>query len=294
MPYVDSKAGKLYCEETGAGSPVVFVHEFAGDHRSWEAQMRFLARHYRCIAFSALGYTPSDVPADEALYDWRGQVERIGAVLDHLKLERAHLVGLSMGAYSALMFGVAHPKRAQSLVVAGCGSGAPKEVRETFRAECEAMAARLEREGMAPVARQYGQGATRVQFQTKDRRGWEEFAAQLAEHSAAGSARTLRQFQALRPSLFDFGKDFAALDVPVLLIIGDEDEPCLETNLFLKRSLPHAGLLVLPNTGHTVNLEEPAAFNAAVADFLAAAERGTWPRRDPRAKSTLIMSMGKD
>lgn len=293
MPFVESKCGKLHFIEAGAGAPLVFVHEFAGDHRSWESQIRYFARHYRCVVLSAVGYPPSDVPADPALYGWRQQVENIGAVMDRLGLERAHLVGLSMGAYSALMFGASHPRRAQSLVVAGCGSGAPKPVRESFRAECEAMAARLDREGMPSVAPHYGSGATRVQFQNKDRRGWEEFARMLSEHSSAGSAHTLRQFQALRPSLFDFEAEFAALDVPVLLMVGDEDEPCLETNLFLKRALPRAGLLMLPNTGHTVNLEEPAAFNAAVTDFLAAVERGTWPRRDPRSKSASIMSMGK-
>jgi pimeloyl-ACP methyl ester carboxylesterase len=294
MPFVDTGLGKLYYEEAGQGAPLLFVHEFAGDYRSWEPQVRFFSRHYRCITYSSLGYPPSEIAEDDSLYDWRRQVDRVALIMDQLKLERAHVVGLSMGGYAALMFGVLYPARARSLVVAGCGSGAPKDVHAAFRTECEAMAARLEREGMAPVARGYSQGHTRVQFQNKDRRGWEEFAAHFAEHSAQGSARTMRRYQALRPSLFDYAAEFAALDVPILLIIGDEDEPCIETNVFLKRSLKHAGLLVVPNTGHTVNLEEPDAFNAAVADFLAAVERGTWPRRDPRARSASILSIGKD
>jgi pimeloyl-ACP methyl ester carboxylesterase len=294
MPFVESRAGRLYYEETGAGPPIVFAHEFAADHREWEGQVRHFSRRYRCITFDAPGYSPSDVPEDEALYDWSQQVESVGAVMTHLSLPRAAIVGLSMGAYAALMFGLRFPRRASALVVAGCGSGAPKDVRERFRAECEATSARIEREGMEAVARDLALGATRVQLQNKDRRGWDDFARHLAEHSTPGSARTLRRFQALRPSLYDYEAQFAALDVPVLLVVGDEDEPCLETNLFLKRTLPHAGLLMLPNTGHAVNLEEPGVFNQAVGDFLAAAERGTWPRRDPRSKSTHVLPLGRE
>jgi pimeloyl-ACP methyl ester carboxylesterase len=293
MPFAPAQGGKLHYEETGAGYPIVFAHEFAGDHRSWEGQVRYFSRHYRCITFAALGYPPSDAPDDETLYDYVHQVEQITAVMRHLGIARAHVVGLSMGAYSALHFGLRHPEMASALVIAGCGSGAPREVRQNFHAECNAVADRLAREGMERVARDYAIGAARVQFQNKDRRGWEEFARQLAEHSAKGSAATLRRFQAERPSLFDFAGELGAMNVPALLICGDEDEPCLDTNLFLKRAMKHAGLYVVPNTGHTVNLEEPAAFNAAVEHFLAAAERGTWPRRDPRSKGAGVLSLGR-
>jgi pimeloyl-ACP methyl ester carboxylesterase len=293
MPFVDTEAGRLYFEEMGAGRPIVFAHEFASDHRQWEGQVRYFSRHYRCIVFDAPGYPPSDVPEDEAAYDWRRQVANIAAVMDHLGVERAAVVGLSMGAYAALMFGLHHKERASALVVAGCGSGAPKDARARFQDECRATADRIAREGMARVARELAVGATRVQLQNKDRRGWEEFARNLAEHSSSGSAKTLRRFQAERPSLFDFETEFAGLDVPILLVVGDEDEPCLETNLHLKRTLPRAGLLVFANTGHAVNLEEPALFNDAVARFLAAADGDTWPRRDPRSKSANVLPLGK-
>ena len=293
MPYAASAGQKLYYEEAGKGYPIVFAHEFAGDCRAWESQLRRFSRDYRCIAFNAVGYPPSDVPEDEALYDYLHQVENIAAVMRHLGLAKAHIVGLSMGAYSALHFGLRHAAMASALVVAGCGSGAPREHRVRFRAESEAMAARLERDGMARVAPDLASSPTRIPFQNKDPRGWEEFRSHLAEHSATGSARTLRRFQAPRPSLWDFEAELAALDVPVLLLLGDEDEPCLETNVFLKRAIPTAGLVVVPNTGHLVNLEEPALFNDAVASFLAAAERGTWPKRDPRSKSTQVFPDGR-
>jgi pimeloyl-ACP methyl ester carboxylesterase len=293
MPYAETQGGRLYFEETGTGYPIVFAHEFAADHRQWETQVRWFSRQYRCIAFDAPGYPPSDAPADETHHDYHHQVDAISAVLRHLAIAKAHIVGLSMGAYAALHFGLRHPHAASALVVAGCGSGAPREHRDRFRVECEAAAERLEREGMERVARDMVVGATRVQLQNKDPRGFAEFARHLAEHSAAGSAATLRRFQAARPSLWDFEAELKAMDVPVLLMIGDEDEPCLEANLFLKRTIPRAGLCVLPNTGHAVNLEEPAAFNAAVDAFLAAAERGRWPRRDPRSQTGTVFSVGK-
>jgi pimeloyl-ACP methyl ester carboxylesterase len=293
MPFAAAEGGRLYYEETGAGYPLVFVHEFAADHREWEGQVRRFSRQYRCIAFAARGYPPSDVPLEGSLYEYRHQVEAIAAILRHLGIAKAHVVGLSMGAYAALHFGLLHGDKASALVIAGCGSGSPPSVHAQFCVESEAMAARFEAEGMERVAPDYALGATRVQLQNKDRRSWDEFGRHLAQHSGKGSALTMRNFQARRPSLHDFERDFAALDVPVLLVCGDEDEPCLETNLFLKRAIPRAGLYVVPNTGHAVNLEEPGLFNDAVAAFLASAERGTWPRRDPRSKAGGVLPVGK-
>lgn len=93
------------------------------------------------------------------------------------------------------------------------------------------------------------------------------------------SANTLRGFQGRRPSLYTREADLAQLDVPLLLICGDEDDPCIEPSLFIHRTVPKSGLAMLPHTGHACNLEEPAAFNALVADFLARAEAGRWGPR---------------
>ena len=291
MPHADSRGTKIYFEETGSGHPILFAHEFAADHREWETQLRFFSRQYRCIAYDAPGYGRSGLPDDGAAYDYERQVAAMAAVLRQCGVAKAHVVGLSMGAFSALQFGLRHPGLASALVVAGCGSGAPREQRERFRADCEAAAARIEREGMAKVAPDLALGPTRVQLHNKDRRGWEEFARHLAEHPTKGSALTLRHFQAARASLWDFEAQFRAMDVPVLLIVGDEDEPCLEANLFLKRAIPRAGLMVVPKTGHAVNLEEPAAFNAAAAAFLHAVESNAWPPRDKRATAENSLSM---
>jgi pimeloyl-ACP methyl ester carboxylesterase len=283
MPYAQSGNVKLYYADTGTGYPIVFVHEFGSDLREWETQVRWFSREYRCIAFNARGYPPSDVPTEEQAYGYEHSVADIAAVMRHLGVAKAHVVGLSMGAYATLVFGLRHPAMASALVVAGCGSGSPKEVRVAFRQQCDANADAFLEAGSPAMAETMGLSPTRVQLQIKDPRGWQEFVDHLAAHSAQGSALTLRRYQGLRPSLVDFTAELKELKIPVLLAVGDEDEPCLETNLFLKRTIPSAGLWMAPKTGHAINLEEPAAFNRAVQDFFGTVERGRWALRDPRA-----------
>ena len=292
MPTLTTDDGvRLAFEETGSGTPVVFVHEFAGDLRSWEPQVRHLSRRYRCITWNARGFPPSDIPDDTGAYSQDRARDDVLGVLDALDIERAHVVGLSMGGFATLHFGLAHPGRARSLVVAGVGYGAEPDQRERFRSEADITARILRTEGMAAWAAAYSLGPTRVQFQNKDPRGWREFADMLAEHSAAGSAHTQQGVQKERPSVFELAEGMRELTVPTLIVTGDEDWPCLVPSVFMKRTIPSAGLLVVPNTGHTVNLEEPAAFNAALADFFAQVDAGRWPTRDPRAVSESITGM---
>jgi pimeloyl-ACP methyl ester carboxylesterase len=280
---------RLYYEEAGEGLPVVFVHEFAGDHRSWEAQMRFFSRRHRCIAYAARGYPPSDVPQDVASYSQARAAADIGAVLDGAGIERAHVVGLSMGAFATLHFGLDHPGRALSLVLAGIGYGAEREREAEFRANAEAAAQGFETKGSRRFAEIYGSSAARVQLEVKDPRGWREMVDWLGEHDPLGAANTMRGVQARRPSLYDLEARLWQLTLPTLIVAGDEDDQTLHPGIFLKRTIPASGLLVLPKTGHTINLEEPAAFNHAVADFHAQVAAGRWRPRDPRARPDEIL-----
>ena len=292
MPYAKTPDGvQLHYEESGEGQTIVFVHEFAGDHRSWEAQMRYFSRRYRCVAYSARGYTPSDIPSKGSMYSQDIARDDILAILDHLDVEKGHVVGLSMGGFATLHFGIHYSERAHSLVVAGCGYGAEPDRRTQFREETEKVAEMIQSSTGDAFAEQYAQGPTRVQFQNKDPRGWADFRDQLAEHSLDGAAFTMRGVQSQRPSLFDLEADLREITVPMLVLTGDEDEPCLIPNIYLKRTVPSAALQILPNTGHTINIEEPAAFNAAVSDFLAQVEAGRWPQRDPRSTGTSIIGM---
>ncbi|MDP6121666.1 MAG: alpha/beta hydrolase [Rhodospirillales bacterium] len=290
MAYATTPDGiRLYYEEAGEGPPIVFVHEFAGDHRSWEPQMRYFARRCRCVTFGARGYPPSDVPEDVGMYSQDLAVADILAVMDHLSLEQAHVVGMSMGGFATLHLGLQNPERALSMVVAGTGYGAEKKYEEYFQNLSLEVARGFDEQGSKEFAKVYAEGASRVQFQAKNPRGWREFADILAEHSEIGAANTMRGVQARRPSLYDLEADLSRMAVPTLIINGDEDDHCLQPGLFLKRVIPACGLLVLPKTGHTCNLEDPDTFNRAVTEFHGLVEAGRWGPRDPRANPEHVM-----
>jgi len=281
----------LCYESTGEGTPIVFVHEFAGDMRSWEPQVQRLSSSYRTITFNARGYPPSAVPENPSAYSQDRAVADIIAVMNSAGVERAHIVGLSMGGFATLHFGLQHPERALSLCVAGCGYGAEPSEREKFRSEADVIANMLLTQGMQAFVEKYVYGPTRVQFLRNNPRGFETFKVQFAEHSALGAANTQLGVQKERPSLYELKPQLANLGVPTLIINGDEDWACLRPGVMLKETIPSSALAVIPNCGHTMNLELPELFNALLADFLAKVQTGRWPTRDPRAVSNSITGM---
>ncbi len=285
MPQITSHDGtRLYFEETGHGTPILFVHEFLGDYESWEAQLRYFSRKYRCIAYNARGYPPSDVPDKVEEYSFEYQRADLKAMLDALKIDKAHIVGLSMGAFATFYFGMKWPKRALSLTLAGIGSGAIRgEGREKFQREAEVVARRLMVEGWEKLADIRCTARTRVQLQNKSPRAFASFVQQIKRHSGNGSALTLTGYQVQRPSLEEFKADMVKCRVPTLIICGDEDEPCMDTSVMLKRHIPSAGLVFMPQTGHACNIEEPELFNMLCEKFFHQVESGQYRMRDPRA-----------
>ena len=279
MPHITARDGtRLYYEETGRGTPVVFVHEYAGDYRSWEAQMRYFSRSHRCVTYSQRGYPPSEVPEDGARYGQDIARDDVIALMDALKIDKAHVVGHSMGAYTALHVGIHIPKRCISVVAAGCGWGSTPDVKK--REEMKALAAETGKmfaeEGIAKASEKYADAPMRQAQKNKDPRGHAEFSRMLAEHSAQGHAQTMFNLQLKRPTLWEMEAALKRFAPPLLVIVGDEDEPCIDGSVFLKRTVPTAGLLVIPRSGHNIPSEEPAAFNAALADLFAASEAGRW------------------
>jgi pimeloyl-ACP methyl ester carboxylesterase len=289
MPHALAPDGvRLYYEETGSGVPVIFVHEYAGDFRSWEPQLRHFGQRYRAIAYNARGYPPSDVPPTVTSYSQTRAADDIAAVLDHLGVDKTHVVGLSMGGFATLHFGFRHAGRARSLCVAGCGYGAEPSQRDRFRAEAEAVAAFIDQHGMQAFAEKYAYGPTRVQFENKDPRGFAEFKRMLAEHDAVGARNTQLGVQRERPSLHDLVDEMHRLTVPTLILTGDEDWPCLQPALLMKQSIASVAVAVMPNCGHAINLEDPDGFNRILDSFLAQVDADRWPVRDPRAVSASI------
>ena len=274
MPHFSANGVSIYYEITGQGFPLVWSHEFAGCYDSWDPQVKFFSRRYQVITYAARGYPPSDVPTDPEAYSQDHAVEDLYQLLRHVGIGEAYLGGLSMGGSVVLNFGIAHPSMCRALIVASAGAGTTD--RQAFLANAQAVSDRLLAEGMESVAADYARGETRLQFLRKDPKGWEEFYRGLASHSAQGSALTFRGFQMKRPTIFALEEKLLQLQVPTLVMIGDEDEPCVEPAVFMKRKIPNAGLAVFPQSGHTINLEEPDLFNRTVQEFLTAVETGTW------------------
>jgi pimeloyl-ACP methyl ester carboxylesterase len=289
MPYALSNGVRLYYEEAGKGLPIVFVHEFADDIYSWEPQLRYFSRRYRCIAYNARGYPPSDVPKAGSKYSQAIATDDIASVLRHLKIRKAHIIGCSMGGFATVHFGLRYPRMAYSLTAIGVGYGSDPDKKAQFARDTEVMARRFEELGTAEAIKPYQIGPSRVQFQNKDPRGFRHFCAEFAKHSALGSANTLRGIQAKRPTVYSLERGLSRLKVPLHMVTGDEDNNCLEPSVFIKRVCPSAWLTVVPGTGHAVNLEEPDFFNRITAEFLAQVESGRFRLRDPRSliKSTM-------
>jgi pimeloyl-ACP methyl ester carboxylesterase len=287
MPKIKTADGlSLYYEEAGSGTPVVLVHEFAGDYRTWEPQMRHFARLYRCITYSQRGYPPSDVPDDPARYGQDIARGDVVALMDALGIKKAHVVGHSMGAYTALHVGLRHPERCISITAAGCGWGSLPDpaARAAMRAQAAQNSKLFTEKSMAEAAAIYGDNPTRNTQKYKDPRGYAEFVRMLSEHSAQGHALTMAMLQAKRPTLWDLEADLKKFSVPLLIVVGDEDETCIDGSVFLKRTVPTAGLLVVPRTGHTITSEEPGVFNAALEELFLAAENGRWLAHRPPAR----------
>src|ERR1700689_2758100 len=154
MPYAVTRNNvRLYFEEAGEGTPIIFLHEFAADHTNWEPQMRYFSRGHRCIAYSARGYAPSEVPPSPEVYSHKHFYTDALAVLDHLGIAKAHFVGLSMGSYSSLQIGLNAPERARSMTLAAVGSGSSLENLEAFRTHCRANAEQYEAIGSVELAK---------------------------------------------------------------------------------------------------------------------------------------------
>ena len=249
MPYAIARDNtRLHYDESGKGTALIFVHEFSGDARSWEAQMRFFSRRYRCIAFNARGYPPSEVPQARSKYSWRIAVDDIADVLRHLGIRKAHVVGCSMGAYSALQFGMRHPAMALSVTTLGAGAGSDPATRKAFLKTTESH-------------------------------------AQLFETAGTAAALKQRGVQAKRPPVYDLETELRKFRPPLLVMCGNEDDGSIGPALFIKRVCRNARLWICPASGHTLNTEEPELFNRSVLDFLTLVDNGRWSPRDPRSIS---------
>jgi pimeloyl-ACP methyl ester carboxylesterase len=279
MPYIQSDGARLYYEEAGSGTPIIFAHEFSGDLWSWEKQIQHFSRRYRCVAFNARGYPPSEVPASLSRYSHKHAVDDVAVVMRHLGIKKAHIVGCSMGSRTTLDFGLTYPRMALSLTMIGIGSGLDPRNKAVFLKQTEARARSYEQGGLAVVLQGLRKAANRIQLKRKNPRAFDDFCRRFMQHSAQGCANITRRVQGRRPSLFSMEKPLRALKVPSLVIVGDEDHGAIESGLFMKEVSPAVRLLMVPATGHLVNLEEPDLMHRMTEDFFALVESKLWRPR---------------
>ena len=279
MPYIQPGGARLYYEEAGTGTPIVFCHEFSGDLWSWEKQIQHFSRHYRCIAFNARGYPPSEVPKSPSRYSHEHAVDDVAVVMRHLGLKKAHIIGCSMGSRTTLDFGLRYPRMALSLTMIGIGSGGDPRDKAGFLKQTEARARLYEEGGLAVVLKGLRKAENRIQLKRKNPRAFEDFCRRFMLHSAQGCAHITRRVQGRRVSLFDMGRKLKAMKVPALVVVGDEDPGAITSGLFMKEVSPAVRLAIVPATGHLVNLEEPDAMHKLVEDLFALVESGKWRPR---------------
>jgi len=268
----------IYYESTGDGVPIIWCHEAAGDFRGWDPQVRFFSRFFRNITWNFRGFPPSSVPTSADAYSEIQMVDDMRELLRELDIHRAHVVGLASGAAIALRFALEHPTLCLSLAVGACGVGSMNQ--DKRKKQIEESVGMLRGGDMRPLVEFQSRRPARLQFLRKDPKGWAVFRDQFLSLSPAGWSMTARYVAGSRPSVFSLKEQLNRLDVPTLVMVGDEDEACLEPSLFLKREIPSAGLLTFPQSGHTLNLEETAEFNNALMKFYRAVDSGTWAKRE--------------
>jgi pimeloyl-ACP methyl ester carboxylesterase len=272
MPFAKTHDGvKLHYESEGQGPPIIFVHELAGTWHSFAPQIAALKSRYRCIAYNARGYPSSDVAPSVESYSQDFAASDIGAVMEAAGLESAHVMGVSMGSAAALQFALKEPARARSVILCSIGSGSDAKPGE-FRTEMEGRARFVEANGMAAAAENFGGSPSRRKLKDKSPALYADFVAAISALSVLGITNTMRGVQSRRPPLYAHKAAIAALAVPALVVVGAEDEACLKPSRFLKDNLPGARLEVIADTGHGLNLEEPALVNDMVARFIDAVE----------------------
>lgn len=283
MPHAKNQDVQIHFEDSGgSGSPILFLHEYAGDHRSWTAQFKALSARHRCLAPSARGYPPSDCPDSPGAYTQDAMNNDALAVLDAAEVDKAHIVGLSMGAFTALQLAQFHSDRVLSVTAAAGGSGSAEGqlAREGFVTEALGLAAMMEKTRAIP-AEAMCKGPTRIQLRSKNAAAWQMSVDHLASHPWQPAAHMLRGVQVGRPSLRDQEDTLLTVSVPVLLMVGDEDASCLSVNIWLKQIMKCARFMVFPASGHALNLEEADMFNNSLSNFLTLVDRGDWRPRDP-------------
>jgi len=251
---------ELNYDVRGSGPPVLFLHAFPLGMKMWDAQARALEGTHQVVRFDARGF--GGTPPGDGLLTMERIADDAAALLDHLGLSRAIVCGLSMGGYAAFAFVRRHPQRLKGLVLADTRTAPDSPEAKRSRS---AQAETVRREGPAGIADaflQKGVGDT-------TRKERPEVVARVKEMILAASARGIVDALAGLAARADSGPTLREIKVPALVVCGAEDAltPPADSEA-IQRGIPGSRLEVIPKAGHLSALEDPAAFDAALAGFL--------------------------
>ncbi len=273
MPFLHTDdAVRLYVTDEGKsdGPVIVFAHEFGGDHRSWNDQVAAFAASHRCIRYCARGFAPSDIPHDKGSYGQACSTRDLACVADHFGLKRFHLVGCSMGSFTSLMFAAEQPRRIASLTLTGVSSGPDESGRAAYHAMLAEEIAMLEQDAGEGSVGWFAIDPANRRMPEKVPQAWAAYRERLLHQSVHGALMTVSTLHWDRIALATMAAQIAAIAAPVLLIYGTEDGPLVApANTWLAANLPNARSLPVERTGHLVQIEEAALFNAELARLMA-------------------------
>lgn len=239
----------IYYEDHGSGPAVILSHGYSATSRMWAGQVQAFADRYRVVTWDMRGHGQSDSPDDPKAYSEAATTEDMAAILRHLGIAKAVVGGLSLGGYMSLAFNLAHPEMVNALMLFDTGPGYKNPVgREGWNETAMKRAETFEEKGLEAL----GRGAE----------------VRVAQHrSAQGLAHAARGMLAQFDSRIIESLEHVA--VPTLVLVGEKDQPFLGSTEYMANKIPGATKVMVADAGHASNLDQPEAFNAEVAKFLA-------------------------
>jgi pimeloyl-ACP methyl ester carboxylesterase len=249
MPTLDRDGVRIHYEVTGEGPALLLTHGYSATGQMWLGQLATLSPHFKVITWDMRGHGASDYPEDPAAYSEEATVADMAALLDAVDADQAIVGGLSLGGYMSLAFHRAHPERTRALLIIDTGPGYKNDqARDGWNANALRRAERLETEGLGDLSKASAE------------------VRQARHRDAAGLARAARGMLTQRDARVI--ESLPTIAVPAVVIVGADDAPFLAASDYMAAKIPGAKKVVIENAGHSANIDQPQAFNAALLGFL--------------------------
>jgi pimeloyl-ACP methyl ester carboxylesterase len=250
MPKINRDGVNIYYEVHGAGPVVLLTHGYSATSQMWKGQIEAIGKDHTLVIWDMRGHGQSDYPEDQSLYSEEATVGDMAAILNAVGAKEAVIGGLSLGGYMSMAFHLKHPERVKALLIIDTGPGYKSDAaREGWNANALKTAARYEANGLGGLA------SGSVEMRTAQHR------------DATGLARAARGMLTQRDARVI--SSLPDIKVPAIVVVGADDTPFLNASDYMAAKIPGAKKVVIPNAGHAANIDQPAAFNAAISAFLA-------------------------